>query len=126
MNFSIPYGPIAPEETMSETTRPAIYMQALRDGHVLAMECGNLTIRFLDRAQAAGPGRRDLRSDLEAMRMGALVSRLMENVRRAITLTHAGRAPTLLPPPSKSTEAIPDREGGKLHAAPGAPRGRLK
>ena len=61
--------------------------------HVLAMQCGEIAIRFLDRAQAAGPGRRDLRADLEGLRMGALASRLMETVRRGMTLSQSGRAP---------------------------------
>src|SRR5215813_12565942 len=102
---------------MSETTKPATYMQALRAGHLLAMECGEVAIRFFDRAQAAGPSR-DLRADLEGLRMGALASRLMETMRRGMTLTQSGRAPMLSPSAPKSAEAIPDREGGKLHAAP--------
>ena len=81
---------------MSHTIVATSFKQELYAAHVLAMQCGERAIRFLDRARAAGAGRGDRRADLEGLRMGTLASRLMENVGRGLTLNQSGRAPNLV------------------------------
>jgi hypothetical protein len=125
---------------MSAIPAPRSFMQELVAGHVLAMQCGGRADAFLDRA-AAGPAGRHSRSDHEAVRMGALFSRLVENVGRGLALTRAGRVPPVaadlrlvLGPASGRTRgsaraelsSAPTISMPKLHAAPGASRGRLK
>jgi len=126
---------------MSATPAPRSLMQELVAGHVLAMQCGGRASAFLDRA-AAGPAGRDTRSDYEALRMGALFSRLVENVGRGMTLVQSSRVPTNVGaglslssgrplagsggPPRAALRAAPTTPAPKLHAAPDAPRGRLK
>jgi hypothetical protein len=102
-------------------------MQELVAGHVLAMQCGGRASAFLDRA--AGPAGRDARSDHEALRMGALFSRLVENVGRGMTLVQSGRVPTNVGADLRSAPADhrpPTVSTPKLHAAPDVRRGRLK
>ncbi|HTO80868.1 MAG TPA: HGGxSTG domain-containing protein [Methylomirabilota bacterium] len=104
-------------------TAPQSFRQELYAAHVLVMQCGARAEQFLDRA---GAPVREPRAEAEALRMAALTSRLMENVHRGMTLAQSGRAPTSIPAAPTSAAAIRDREGGKLHAAPDSPRGRLK
>ena len=112
---------------MPATAASRAFMQELVAGHVLAMQCGARATVLLDRA-AATPGRRDARADQEAVRLGALFSRLTQNVRRGFALTQAGRVPLAGTAPRA---ARPDLESpapapAKLHAAPDLRRGRLK
>ena len=131
---------------MSHTIAATSLKQELYAAHALVMQCGERASCFLDRARAAGPGRSDLRADLEGLRMGVLASRLMETVCRGITLAQSGRNPAdvgalvgadlrlVLGPASGRTRGSARAELGsapatpapKLHAAPDAPRGRLK
>jgi hypothetical protein len=114
--------------SMSAIPAPRSFIQELVAGHVLAMQCGGRANAFLDRA-AAGPAGRDARSDHEAVRMGALFSRLVENVGRGLALTRAGRVPPVgadLRSARAELGSAPATSMPKLHAAPGASRGRLK
>jgi hypothetical protein len=125
--------------TASAAAAPVSLRQELYAGHLLVMQCGARAEQFLDRAEAP---RRDPRAEAETLRMAALTSRLMENVRRGMTLAQSGRAPTLVGVDLRSTRAAlraaPTTTAPKLHATPdtaraGAPegatarrRGRLK
>src|SRR5690349_5025364 len=112
---------------MPATPAPATFQQELYAGHRLVMQCGARADEFLDRA--AAPAGRDPRAEAESLRMAALTSRLMENVRRGITLAQSGREPLVgvdLRSTRAALRAAPTPSMPKLHAAPDAPRGRLK
>src|SRR5262245_21019477 len=96
--------------------------------HLLAMQCGARTEQFLDRA---GAPLRDPRAADESLRMATLTSRLMEAVRRSVTLAQSGRGPTIAPadvgrPAAGPGGPAPTMAMPKLHAAPDSRRGRLK
>jgi len=102
---------------------PSPVLRELCAGHILVMQCGARAEQFLSRS---GPAGRDPRAEHEAIRMAALTSRLMGNVRRGFALTQSGRAPLSVSAGRKPAEAIPARSAEKLHAAPEARRGRLR
>src|SRR5215813_3224426 len=96
--------------------------------HLLAMQYGARTEQFLDRA---GAPLRDPRAADESLRMATLTSRLMEAVRRSVTLAQSGRGPTIAPadvgrPAAGPGGPAPTMAMPKLHAAPDSRRGRLK
>jgi hypothetical protein len=120
---------------MSDTTMPTTCRQELLAGHTLAMRCGTLALRFLDRARAAEPGTMDLRANLEALRMGGLASRLMEGVGRIVPRLHGVPLTAIVPGCGTQNAGLsrmgpeagrPGPSAPRLHAARGQRRGTLK
>jgi len=107
---------------MCATAAMSAFTEELLLGHGLALECGNQALRFLDRAKAAKPGELDLRANLEALRMAGLASRLMEGVRRLVTV----QATQLSAPPRAATAALAAQPAPRYRALPGQRRGALK
>ena len=60
------------------------FRQELAGAHALAMQCGGLALRFLERAKKPSQGPACLRANIEALRMAGLASRLMEGVGRGV------------------------------------------
>jgi len=114
---------------MAEIAVSSHFMQELRAGHALMMECAASAERLLDRDRPDGSPRPVERAELEAARMAGLFARLAETFGRGALLS--GRLPAAAldaPAPHPAPVIKPARSAPapKLHAAPGTPRGRLK
>ena len=117
---------------MQNTTLSSTLALELASGHVLMMQCGASALRILDRLGSAGAAQLDVRAGDEAIRMAGLSARLMACHTTGVQLLHrlppaarsASPAPALQPASGTAAEA--PAAVRKLHADPGARRGRLK
>jgi hypothetical protein len=125
---------ICPEIPMSHAAASRLARELL-NCHALMMRCGASALALLDAADKA-PGRLDLRSGYEARRLAGLSARLMGHQTEAVRLlrrlppaaraTLPAAAPALQPESAAKAEAAAPTDLRKLHADPGARRGRLK
>jgi hypothetical protein len=104
------------------------FMQELRTGHTLMMQCAATAERLLGYDQPAGSPAPHARAEEEAARMAGLFARLGEGYGRAALLQHRLSAAALdkAVPSSAPASPAPSASAPKLHAIPGAARGRLK
>jgi hypothetical protein len=117
---------------MSNTALSLLLAQELLSAHALMMRCGASALRILDAARPVGTAQLDLRSSDEAMRMAGLSARLMgfhtggvRLLRRLPPAAGASAIPPVVQPASDATAETPSAIR-KLHADPGASRGRLR
>jgi len=104
------------------------FVQELRTGHALMTECAATAERLLGRNRPAGSPAPHQREREEAVRMAGLFARLGDGFGRAALLQARFPAATLdkAAPSPAAAKPTPSMPAPKLHAAPGAPRGRLK
>jgi hypothetical protein len=113
---------------MIQVTISSPFMQELCTGHALMMQCAAAAERLLDQSQPIGSPAPQARAREEAVRMGGLFARLGDGLGRAFLLR--GRLPAAaldrgVPAPA-AARPTPAAPAPRLHAAPGARRGRLK
>ena len=113
---------------MAQIAFPSPLTEELRAGHALMMQCAASAERLLNRDRPAGSPPPIERADLEAARMAGLFARLGESFGRGALLS--GRLPAAAADTaaegSAAVQSAASPPAPKLHAAPGAPRGRLK
>jgi len=97
-------------------------VQELRTGHALMMQCAAAVERLLGPGRSVGSPAPLARAQEEAARMGGLFARLGDGFDRAIRLGVTDAAASN----PAATGPTPPAPAPKLHAAPGAARGRLK
>jgi len=112
---------------MSDIASPTPLLAQLRSSHALMMECAATAERLLGYDRPAGSPPTHQRAQEEAARMAGLFARLGEYFGRGAVLesilTNAAPVSPANPP---AVAPAPSASAAKLHAAPGAPRGRLK
>ena len=117
---------------MSANLLSSSLAQELLSGHVLMMQCGASALRILDRVSTGGTAQFDLRAGDEAIRMAGLSARLMRCHTTGVQLLHRlpptgqGGLSVLAVRAASSIGAEAPAAVRKLHADPGARRGRLK
>jgi hypothetical protein len=113
---------------MAQTAISSPFTQELRIGHALMMQCAATAERLLGYDRLAGSPAPHERAQEEAVRMAGLFARLRDGFGRA-ALLQARLPDTALDEFAQSPAAAkpaPTPSASKLHAAPGAARGRLK
>jgi hypothetical protein len=104
----------------------------LSSGHVLMMQCSASALRILDQVGTGATAQFDLRAGDEAIRMAGLSARLMRYhttgvlLLRRLPLPAQPGASAPAPRPTSGAKADAAPAVRKLHADPGARRGRLK
>jgi len=113
---------------MAEIATSSPFRQELRATHALMMQCAATAERLLGRDRPAGSPRPVERAELEAARMAGLFARLAESFGRGALLSDRlpAAAVDTAAEGSAAVESTASPPAPKLHAAPGAPRGRLK
>jgi len=104
------------------------FMQDLRSAHALMTGCAATAERLLGHNRPAGSPAPHQREPEEAVRMAGLFARLGDGFGRAALLQARLPAAALdeSVPPLATVPPVPSAPAPKLHAAPGAARGRLK